>query len=105
MNARLMAIVTAGPTVSTATTAHPALAHESFVIPHDQLRFQLLHGVHGNTHDDQQRSAAEIKLHAKSIEHEAPHMTIEPVARRANGKCCKWIPEIIHSGSRQTIAR
>src|SRR5208282_2404308 len=54
IKACLRPIVTARPRLSTATTPHPALPYEPFVIPHHELRFQLLHGVHGYAHDDQQ---------------------------------------------------
>src|ERR1700752_3579171 len=47
--------------------AQPALPRKTFVIPHGQLCFQLLHGVHGHANDDQQRRAAQIKLHAQTL--------------------------------------
>ena len=34
-------------------TAQPALPSEPFVVPHDQLCLQLLHGIHGHAHYDQ----------------------------------------------------
>ena len=39
--------------------ADPRLLHEAVVVPHDQLRFDLLHRVHRHADDDQQRRAAE----------------------------------------------
>src|SRR5680860_66583 len=35
-------------------------------MPHEQLRFHLLHRLQGYTHDDQDRGAAEIKRHVKN---------------------------------------
>ena len=49
-------------TAITATTPQLALSHKSFVVAHHQLRFDLLHRIHGHAHHDQQRRAAEIKL-------------------------------------------
>jgi hypothetical protein len=48
--------------------------HKPFVIPHHQLRFQLLHRIHGHADHDQQRSAAEIKLHVQSPSRTNRHM-------------------------------
>src|SRR5271163_3426778 len=66
----------------TATAPNPALAHESVIIPHHQLRLELLHRVHGHAYDDQERRAPEIKLHIQSIQHEPPHVPVEPVAHQ-----------------------
>ena len=35
---------------------------------HHQLRFDLLHRIHGDAHDDQQRGASEGKLNAHAIQ-------------------------------------
>ena len=40
-------------------SANPRLLHEAVVVPHDQLRLDLLHRVHRHADDDQQRRAAE----------------------------------------------
>src|SRR5207247_5016216 len=37
------------------------LLHEAVVVPHDQLRLDLLHGVHRHADDDQNRGAAEVE--------------------------------------------
>src|SRR5712672_1821365 len=58
--------------------AQPALPRKPFVIPHDQLRFELLHSVHGHADHDQQRCAAEIKLHAQTFQEPGREMAIEP---------------------------
>src|SRR5579863_5093109 len=58
--------------------AQPALPSKSFVIPHDQLRFQLLHGVHGYADDDQQRRTAKIELHLQTFKKPFREMAIEP---------------------------
>src|SRR5258707_39285 len=60
--------------------AQPALPRKPFVIPHDQLSFQLLHGIHGHANDDQQRRAAEIKLHAEAFQEPRWEVAIEPAA-------------------------
>src|SRR5579863_3317260 len=62
------------------STAQPALPSKPFVVPHDQLSFQLLHRVHGHTDDDQQRRAAEIKLHAQTFQEPHGEMAVEPGA-------------------------
>ena len=87
-----------------APAAKPALPCESFVIAHDELCFQLLHRIHRHADDDQQRSASEIKLHAKPFEEPDREMPVEPVAD-APADVSRWTPAIIHSGSKQTIAR
>src|SRR6516162_1160746 len=48
---------------SAATAADARLLHEPVVVPHDELRFHLLHRVHRHADDDQQRRAAEIEGH------------------------------------------
>src|ERR1700761_2602226 len=52
---------------ATAATNTPGLGREAFIVAHDELRFDLLHRIHGNTHNDQQRCAAEIEVHTKTI--------------------------------------
>src|SRR5579864_8079787 len=54
---------------------------EALVIAHDQLRFDLLNGIHGHADHDQKRSAAEIEIDVQPFEHESPHMVIEPGAQ------------------------
>src|SRR5579863_3876547 len=67
---------------STATPSNPALANKTIVIPHHQLRFELLYGVHRHADHNQQRRAAEVKLHVQTVEHEPPHVPIEPIAAK-----------------------
>src|SRR5580704_15652069 len=62
------------------TAAQPALPCKSFVVAHDQLRFELLHSVHGYTHDDQQRRATEIKLHAQTFQEPNREVAVKPRA-------------------------
>ena len=38
-------------------------------MPHDQVRFHLVDGIHRHADDDQQRGAAEIEVHAQSVRH------------------------------------
>ena len=63
----------------TGRATRKAFQSKSFVVAHYQpLRFQLLHGVHGHADDDQQRRAAEIKLHTQTLEKPNGKVTIEP---------------------------
>src|SRR6185312_16162735 len=55
----------AGRTSGLASTTNPpapAGAAEAVVVPHDELGLDLGHGVHGDTHDDQQRRAPEVEV-------------------------------------------
>src|ERR1700735_2382321 len=67
------------PTSLAAAATHSALAHETVVVPHHQLRFQLLHGVHCHSDYDQQRRAPKIKLHIQPGQNEARHVHIKPI--------------------------
>jgi len=40
-----------------APSANPGLLHEPVVVPHDQLRLDLVHGIHCHTDDNQQLTA------------------------------------------------
>src|SRR4029077_5174920 len=60
--------------------AQPALPRKTFVIPHDQLGFELLHGIHGHADNDQQRRTAKIKLHAEAFQEPRREVAIEPAA-------------------------
>src|SRR5215475_8252743 len=51
-----------------APAADPAFPCESFIVAHDQLRFQLLDGVHSDADDDQQRCATKIKVDAQAVQ-------------------------------------
>src|SRR5579862_8983903 len=57
-----------------------ALFDKAFVVAHDQLGVDLLHGVHGHADHDQERGATEIEGDAQTLENEAPHVVIEPGA-------------------------
>src|ERR1700679_47531 len=52
-----------------ATTDAATLGSEAVVMAHDELRFDLLDGVHGYADDDQQRSTAEVEVDAKTVGH------------------------------------
>src|ERR1700693_3568496 len=82
INARLSAILTAERLSLIATATDSAFAHETVVIPHHQLRFELLNCIHSYAHDDQQRRATEIKLHVQAVQHETPHVPVEPVTHQ-----------------------
>ena len=90
---------------SAATTPHPAtLAHKTFVVAHHELRFQLLHRIHRDADHDQKRRTAKIELNAQAVENGAATCASQ-TSCRPTSKCCRWIPEIIHSGIKQTMAR
>src|SRR6185295_4416571 len=44
------------------SSTNAGLLHEAVVMSHNQLRLDLLHGIHCNADDDQQRRAAEEEL-------------------------------------------
>src|ERR1700739_4730474 len=48
------------PTSSPANAA--ALGREAVIVAHNELRFNLLHRVHGDADHDQQRGAAEVEV-------------------------------------------
>src|SRR3982074_903562 len=45
------------------------LGSETVVVAHDELRFDLLSGVHGDADDDEQRGAAKVEVDAEAIGH------------------------------------
>src|SRR6202023_2901949 len=51
---------------------------EPFVIAHDQLRFQLLNGIHSHADDDQERSTTKIKLHTQALEEPYREVPVKP---------------------------
>src|SRR5260370_36688268 len=55
---------------------------EPFIVPHDELRFHLVDGIHGDTHHDQQRGAAEVESDAQSIQNRPPHVRVDPVSQQ-----------------------
>src|SRR5581483_10417307 len=63
--------------------AQPALPCESLIVSHDELGFELLNGVHGHTDDNQQRRAAEIKLHTETVQNPGRQMLVKPGSDRA----------------------
>src|SRR5215471_11891338 len=65
-----------------APAADPAFPCKSFVIAHDQLRFQLLDGIHRDTDNDQQRCTAEIKVHAQTVQNPLGENAVKPVAAK-----------------------
>src|SRR5271163_3290558 len=52
-----------------AATDAAALGSEAVVVAHDELRFDLLDGVHGDADDDQQRGAAEVEVDSETVGH------------------------------------
>ena len=47
---------------------------------HDQLRFNLVDGIHGHADHDQKRCSTEIKLHVQTFQQESREVQINPVA-------------------------
>src|SRR5882757_703727 len=45
------------------------LGSETVVVAHDELRFDLLRGIHGNADDNEQRRAAKVEVDAKTVGH------------------------------------
>jgi len=64
----------------TPTPANPRFLHEPVVVAHDELRLDLLHGVHRHADDDQERRAAEEKRDAGALGDEMRQVRVEPVA-------------------------
>src|SRR5205809_1323330 len=60
-----------------ATAANATALHESVVVAHDQLRFDLLNRIHRNTNHDQQRSATEVELKSHSFREPQRQRAIE----------------------------
>src|SRR5208282_6369466 len=52
-----------GPPSADASTAR----RKAFVVAHDELRFHLVNGIHGNADHDQQRGAAEVEVEAEAV--------------------------------------
>src|ERR1700674_3231097 len=55
-----------------------SLLDKPFVVPHHQLSLDLLNGVHRHTNDDQEGSATKIKIYLQALQHEPPHVVVEP---------------------------
>src|SRR5258706_7894191 len=52
-----------------AATNAATLGSEAVVVAHDELRFDLLRGIHGDADDDEQRGAAKVEVDAETIGH------------------------------------
>src|SRR5438132_11749017 len=68
---------------SSPTPSNSTAFHEPVVVPHDELRFDLLNRVHGHADDDQQRRTAEIEVEAHALRE--PHRQ-EAIESRADAK-------------------
>src|SRR6266705_2527802 len=66
---------------SPAAAAHPRPLQEAVVMPHDELRLDLLHRVHRDADHDQERRPAEIELQAEPLRQEGRQPCVE---RRAD---------------------
>ncbi len=53
-----------------------------FVMAHNQLRLNLIDGIHRHAYDDQQRCAAEIEVHVQSVQQKAREMRIDKLTQR-----------------------
>src|SRR5262245_20751002 len=65
---------------SSPTSSNPRLLHEAVVVAHDQLRLDLLHGVHRYADHDQQRRAAEVERDAEALRKPRRQHRVEPLA-------------------------
>src|SRR5260370_10420459 len=52
-----------------AATNAATVGSEAVVVAHDELRFDLLRGIHGDADDDEQRGAAKVEVDAETIGH------------------------------------
>src|SRR5258707_4912822 len=59
----------------------PAARCKSVVMAHDELSLDLGHSVHGHADDNEQRSTAEIKVHAQPIGHPVGQSLEKPAHR------------------------
>src|SRR6202012_5211642 len=64
-----------------ATADAPGLRREAIVVAHDEVRFNLLHGIHGDADDDQQRGSAEVEVEAEAVRNPGGH-AIEEAAEQ-----------------------
>src|SRR6266851_1267063 len=77
--------VAAGPTAAglrVAAATHPPLFRKAFVMPHHELRFNLLNRVHRHTDHDQQRRAAKIKLHVGPFQNQPREVIVKPAPQQ-----------------------
>src|ERR1019366_1058672 len=51
---------------------------KAVIVAHDQLRFDLVDGVHGHTHDDEQRSATEVEVDPQTVRRPVRQALEEP---------------------------
>ena len=64
-----------------AAAANPARTRrKAFVVAHDQLRFNLVDGIHRHADHDQQRRAAEVEVDPQTVQQPAREILIDPVA-------------------------
>ena len=47
-------------------------------MPHDELSFHLLHGVHGHSHHDQERRSTKIEIHVQPVQNPCRQVGVEP---------------------------
>src|SRR5207302_5543671 len=59
-----------------------AARSEAFIVAHDELRFDLLHCVHGNAYNNEQRGAAEVEVHSQAAGDERWH-ALEEITQRS----------------------
>lgn len=56
-----------------------AARREALIMAHDELRFDLIHGIHGYANDDQQRGSPEEEVDAQAIEEPARKVRVDEV--------------------------
>src|SRR6185369_15873783 len=69
-----------------APAADPAFPCKSFIVAHDQLRFQLLDRVHSDADDDQQRCTTKIEVDAQTVQNPLRENTVKPRATEPGGQ-------------------
>src|ERR1017187_6220743 len=57
----------------------PCPGRKALVMAHDQLRFNLVDGIHGHAHHDQQGSAAKVKVHVQPFQQEAGRVSVHEI--------------------------
>src|ERR1700756_5297787 len=49
-------------------------------MPHDELSLDLVNGIHGHAHHDQERSAAEVEIHAQAVQQKLREVGVDEIA-------------------------
>src|SRR5664279_3575158 len=68
-----------GSNTAAAATNTAGTRREALVMAHNQLRFNLVDGVHRHADDNQQGGTTEEKVHTQAVEQEAREMRVDEV--------------------------